>query len=108
MLGEGQRVLVLEEFQGVAPRAPTTSSIASETLETPACRTLPRWYLDKMIYRIGGRRLLLWRVVDNEGELPDVIIQCLRDNEAAVKSPKRLLHNRPVEPQSITTNGLAS
>jgi len=73
-------------------------------------RTPPtgRWHLDEMVCKIGGRRMYLWRAVDDEGEVLDVIVQRRRDTEAALKLIKRLLRNQPVEPESITTDGLAS
>ncbi len=68
----------------------------------------PRWHLDEMVCRIGGKRMYLWRAVDDEGEVLDVVVQRRRDTEAATRLLKRLLHNQPVEPASITTDGLAS
>ena len=67
-----------------------------------------RWHLDEMVCKIGGRRMYLWRAVDDEGEVLDVVVQRRRDTEAALKLIKRLLRNQPVEPESITTDGLAS
>ena len=29
----------------------------------------PRWHLDEMVSRIGGRHMYLWRAVDDEGEV---------------------------------------
>ena len=68
----------------------------------------PRWHLDEVVCWIGGRRMYLWRAVDDEGEVLDVIVQRRRDNEAALKLLGRLLRNQPVEPERITTDGLAS
>jgi len=68
----------------------------------------PRWHLDEVVCSIGGKRMYLWRAVDDEGEVLDVVVQRQRDTEAAMKLLKRLLHNQPVEPESITTDGLAS
>jgi len=67
-----------------------------------------RWHLDEMVCKIGGRRMYLWRAVDDEGEVLDVIVQRRRDTEAALKLMRRLLRNQPVEPETITTDGLAS
>ncbi|WP_371812868.1 DDE-type integrase/transposase/recombinase [Brevundimonas sp. AJA228-03] len=36
------------------------------------------------------------------------MVQRRRDTEAALKRLDRLLHNQPVKPQTITTDGLAS
>jgi transposase-like protein len=68
----------------------------------------PRWHLDEVVCSIGAKRMYLWRAVDDEGEVLDVVVQRRRDTEAATKLLKRLLHNQPVEPESITTDGLAS
>ncbi len=35
----------------------------------------PRWHLDEMFVRIGGRQMYLWRAVDAEGEVLDVLVQ---------------------------------
>jgi len=68
----------------------------------------PHWHLDEMVCSIGGKRMYLWRAVDDQGEVMDLVVQRRRDTEAALKLMRRLLHNQPVEPQTITTDGLAS
>ena len=68
----------------------------------------PRWHLDEMVCWIGGRQVYLWRAVDDEGEVLDLVVQRRRDTGAALKLLKRLLHNQTVEPETITTDGLAS
>lgn len=68
----------------------------------------PRWHLDKMVCNIDGERVYLWRAVDDEGEVMDMIVQIRRDTPAALKLLRRLLRNSQVEPQSIVTDGLKS
>jgi putative transposase len=68
----------------------------------------PRWHLDEMVCSIGGRRTYLWRAVDDEGEVLDLVMQRWRDTNAALKLLRRLLRNQPVDPVSITTDGLGS
>jgi putative transposase len=46
------------------------------------CRPSPRWHLDEMVVRIAGRRMYLWRAVDDEGEVLDVLVQRRRDQAA--------------------------
>ena len=50
-----------------------------------------RWRLDEVFIRIGGRVHYLWRAIDDEGEVLDVIVQPRRDRKAAVKLMRRLL-----------------
>ena len=52
--------------------------------------------------------MYLWHAVDDEGEVLDVLVQRRRDTEAALRLLWWLLHNQPVDPQTITTDGLAS
>jgi putative transposase len=68
----------------------------------------PRWHLDEMVCKIGGERMFLWRAVDDEGEIMDMILQKRRDTRAALKLLKRLLRNQGVEPESVVTDGLKS
>jgi putative transposase len=42
-----------------------------------------RWHFDEMVVRIAGKRMYLWRAVDHEGEILDVLVQRRRDKRAA-------------------------
>src|SRR6478736_1196918 len=50
-----------------------------------------RWQLDEMFVRIGGKQMYLWRAVDAEGEVLDVLVQAKRDKLAARKLMRKLL-----------------
>ena len=67
-----------------------------------------RWHLDEMVVKIGGRRMYLWRAVDDEGEVLDVLVQRRRNKHAAFKLLRKLLKNQGVHPETITTDKLAS
>ena len=43
-----------------------------------------RWHLDEMVVRIGGQQMYLWRAVDHEGEVLDMLVQRRRDSQAAL------------------------
>ena len=73
--------------------------------EAPAS---PRWHLDEMICTVGGKRMYLWRAVDDEGVVLDLAMQARRDTGAALKLLRRLLRSNPVPPEAIVTDGLAS
>lgn len=67
-----------------------------------------RWHLDEVVAKIGGRRMFIWRAVDDEGEVLDVLVQKHRNKEAAMKLLLRLLRNTGVAPKVIVTDKLAS
>ena len=49
-----------------------------------------------MYVRIGGQKMWLWRAVDHEGEVLDVLVQKSRNRAAALKLLRRLLQNQGV------------
>ncbi len=66
------------------------------------------WHLDEMVVRINGKRMFMWRAVDKEGEVLDVLVQKRRNKAAALKLLKKLLKNHGFVPEAIVTDGLAS
>jgi transposase-like protein len=65
------------------------------------------WHLDEMIVRINGKTFM-WRAVDSEGEVLDVLVQKRQNKEAALKLLRKLLKNQGFIPNAIVTDGLAS
>jgi putative transposase len=51
------------------------------------------WHLDEMVVRIGGKRMFIWRAIDKEGEVLDVLVQKRRNKSAALKLLRKLLKN---------------
>ena len=45
-----------------------------------------RWHLDEVFVSINGRNMYLWRTVDCEGEVLDLLIQSRRNKTAALKT----------------------
>jgi putative transposase len=66
------------------------------------------WHLDEMVVRIAGKRMYLWRAVDDEGEILDVLLQRRRDRRAAVKLMRKLLRKQGFAPKRVTTDHLRS
>jgi putative transposase len=54
-------------------------------------RPTSHWHLDEMAATIAGRQFWLWRAVDDEGEVLDLLVQRRRDKAAAVKLMRKLL-----------------
>ena len=49
------------------------------------------WHMDEVYLKIGGRMVYLWRAVDAEGEVLDVLVQSRRNKHAAMKLMRKLL-----------------
>ena len=43
-------------------------------------RPSPRCHLDEMVVRIGGRRMYLWRAIDDQGVVLDMLVQRRRNS----------------------------
>lgn len=71
-------------------------------------RTDSVWHLDEMVVRIKGQRMYMWRAVDREGEVLDMLVQKRRNKAAALKLLRKLLKNQGCLPERIVTDGLAS
>src|SRR5947209_20563880 len=72
------------------------------------CRPRPsnRWHLDEMVVRIAGKRMYLWRAVDHEGEVLDMLVQRRRDKHAALRLMRKLLRKPGFAPKLLTTEPL--
>jgi len=66
-----------------------------------------RWHIDEVFVKINGETRYLWRAVDHEGEVLDVMVTEKRDKVSAIKVLKRLM-KRFGRPYSIVTDRLAS
>ncbi len=70
-------------------------------------RPSSQWHLDEIVVAIGGRRLWLWRAVDSEGEILDILVQRRRDRTAALKLLRKLLRKQGYAPDVLVTDRLA-
>ena len=66
------------------------------------------WHLDEVFVSINGKRMYLWRAVDNEGEVLDILVQSRRDTKAALKLMRKLLKKQGFSPDAIVTDKLPS
>src|SRR6516225_5258568 len=67
-----------------------------------------RWHLDEMVVRIAGKRMYLWRGVDHEGEVLDMLVQSRRDSRAALRLMRKLLRKQGFVPKVLVTDKLRS
>src|ERR1700749_3575364 len=67
-----------------------------------------KWYMDEVFIRIQGVQHYLWRAVDQDGVVLDILVQARRDGQAAERFFKRLLTGLHYEPRVIVTDKLRS
>jgi transposase-like protein len=61
-----------------------------------------------MVVRIARKRMYLWRAVDHEGEILDILVQRRRDKRAALRLMRKLLRKQGFAPKLIVTDKLRS
>ncbi|MDB5683133.1 MAG: family transposase [Sphingomonas bacterium] len=61
-----------------------------------------------MVVRIGGEHMHLWRDVDEEGEVLDLLVQRRRDRKAAVRLMRKLVRKLGFAPTVLVTDKLRS
>ena len=57
---------------------------------------------------IAGKRMYLWRAVDSEGEVLDILVQSRRNKKAALKMMRGLLKKQGFVPVTVVTDKLPS
>src|SRR5215218_10512513 len=71
-------------------------------------RPTGRWHLDEMVVSIQGQRMYLWRAVDSEGEVLNLLVQAKRDTKAALRLMRKLLKKHGFDPDQLVTDKLDS
>src|SRR6476660_5638728 len=66
------------------------------------------WHLDEVFIKIDGQLVYLWRAVDAEGEVLDVLVQSKRDKRSALKLMRKLLEKMRFVPDKLVTDDLRS
>jgi putative transposase len=68
----------------------------------------PKWHLDEVFLSINGERHSLWRAVDQDGHVLDILVQRQRNKKAAKKFLHKLLKGLTYVPRVIITDELRS
>ena len=67
-----------------------------------------KWHLDEVFVTINGQRYYLWRAVDSEGMVLDILMQTRRNAQAAKRFFEGVLGQTRIKPRVIVTDGLRS
>ncbi len=67
-----------------------------------------QWHLDEVFLKINGHVHYLWRAVDQDGDVLDILVQSKGDKRAAKKFFRKLLKKLRYVPRVIITDKLRS
>ena len=66
------------------------------------------WHLDEVFVKISGERHYLWRAVDQDGDVIDILVQRHRNARAAKRFFRKLLKSQACAPWQLVTDKLKS
>lgn len=81
---------------------------ATEIRRRSTGRLGDKWYLDEVVVSIAGKKCWLWRAVDQEGFVIDVLVQSRRNAKAARRLMPKLLRAQGRPPRVMITDKLRS
>ena len=67
-----------------------------------------KWHMDEVVLTIAGVKHWLWRAVDQNGTVLDILVQSRRDKQAAKRLLRKLLKKQARVPRVMITDKLAS
>src|SRR5260370_13172488 len=71
-------------------------------------KTGDKWYMDEVYLKINGKTHYLWRAVDQNGNVLDILVQSQRNKHAAKRFFRKLLKGLQYVPRVIITDKLKS
>ena len=80
----------------------------ARTLRRRRGRLGDTWHLDELFVAINGRQRYLWRAVDEDGDVLDILVQSRRNRRAAVRFFRKLLKKQGGLPRRLVTDKLRS
>jgi putative transposase len=66
------------------------------------------WHLDELFVNIRGQQHYLWRAVDQDGDVIDILLQPRRDRRPVERFFRKLLKGQGREPRRLVTDKLRS
>ena len=86
----------------------TFGSVYARRLNRRQGRLGDIWHLDEVFVTIQGQRRYLWRAVDQDGDVIDILVQSRRDCRAATLFSRKLLKGQERTPGRLVTDKLSS
>jgi putative transposase len=63
-----------------------------------------QWYMDEVVLSIRGKKHYLWRAVDQNGKVLDILVQSRRNKKAVTRCLRKLLKGLHYVPRVIITD----
>src|SRR5262249_15924504 len=78
--------------------------VIAKDLRTSRPQAYSRWHLDEMVVSLSGKQMYMWRAVDGEGEVLEILVQPRRDKAVAMRLLRKLLRRQGFVPTVVVTD----
>ena len=99
---------VIVTYETIRDWAQRFGGTYAKRLRSRSGRPGDHWHLDEVCLSINGKLQYLWRAVDQDGEVLDILVQPRRDKQAAKRFFRKLLKGLQYVPRVIITDKLRS
>jgi len=99
---------IIVSYETIRQWCRTFGPAYAHTLRHRQGRLGDTWYLDELFITIRGRQQYLWRAVDHDGDVIDILVQPRRDRDAAERFFRKLLKGQGRTPRRVITDKLRS
>lgn len=99
---------VIVSYESIRDWSLKFGALYANRLKSRAKRAGDCWHLDEVYLTINDKRQYLWRAVDQDGEVLDILVQPRRSMQAAKKFFRKLLKGLQYVPRVIITDKLGS
>ena len=99
---------IIVSYEAIRQWCLTFGPAYARTLRHRRGRMGDTWYLDEVFVTIQGRQQYLWRAVDEDGDVIDILVQSRRNRRAASRFFRQLLKGQGRGPRRLITDKLRS
>ena len=107
LLSSAQRAITVT-YETIRQWCRTFGPVYARTLRRRRGRMGDTWHLDELFVNIQGRQQYLWRAVDEDGDVLDILVQSRRNRRAAIRFFRKLLKRQGCVPRRLITDKLRS
>ena len=80
----------------------------ARSIRRKRCRLGNTWHIDEVFVKIQGQQLYLWRAVDPDGDILDILVTKRRNKRAAKRFFRKVLKGQSQTPWRLITDKLRS
>jgi putative transposase len=100
---------IVVSYETIRQWCNTFGPVYARTIKRRRGRLGDTWYLDEVyIVTVRGERRYLWRAVDQDGDVLDILVQKRKDKQAAARFFKKLMKGQGRSAREIITDKLPS